>query len=101
MKLIKHIFVGCCMIYTASCGVMHLSSCSNPAPVPPPRPPTPPAPVVVGHYKIIEFDANGNVKRAYTDVSAYKERSFPRSVTFDYNGQIVTLSASYEIDQEK
>jgi len=100
MKTLKHLFIGCCMIYTASCGVMHLSSCSTPAPAPP-APPSPPAPVVVGHYIIREYDVNGNVKRTYTDVAAYKERSFPRSVTFDYNGQIVTLSGSYQISGSK
>ncbi len=76
------------------------TACTSPAPVPP-APPTPPSPVVVGSFVIREYDVNGNVKRTYKDVSAYRESSFPRSVTFDYGGQLVTLTGSYQISRPK
>ncbi len=92
MKPFLHIIL--CLVF-ASC-----TACTSPAPVPP-QPPTPPAPVVAGHFTIRSYDVNGNVKKTYADVSAYKERSFPRSVTFDYEGQLVTLNGSYQISKPK
>ncbi len=71
------------------------SACTTPAPVPP-SPPKPPAPVVTGHFIIREFDQNGTLLRMWL-TDNYKEKSFPRSVSFTADGQKTTLTGSYEI----
>jgi hypothetical protein len=99
MKTLKHIFIACCMVYTASCGIVHLASCT--APVPTPKPPNPPiVQPPSGKYIIMEFDAPGHVKHTWY-VTTFKETNFPRSVTFQTEGRTVTLHGSYEIDAEE
>lgn len=64
----------------------------------PPYTPPPPPPIVVGNYRITEFDQNGLVAHSW-HVTAFRETQFPRTVTFDTGVEIITLSNSYQIDQ--
>lgn len=60
---------------------------------------TPEPPIeTTGRFQILEFSAPGKVVRTY-EVSSYVEKEFPPSVTFIYNGQTVTLSQSYQINE--
>ncbi len=62
-------------------------------------PPSPPAPhVVTGHYVIRTYDKNGVLMKMWL-TDNYKERSFPRSVTFAADGKSVTLTGSYQISK--
>lgn len=79
------------------------AACTSPAPIPPtpPEPPEPPVPVAVGHFTILEYDTPGQVARIYSGVTSFKEQDFPRAVTFDYNGRLITLTGSYQINETK
>lgn len=87
-----------------------LIGCTITAPVPPPEPPVvvvpptpePPKPPVVkptGSYIITQFDENG-VKVHEWEVDDYTERSFPNRVTFVYDGQVITVDGSFQIDRK-
>lgn len=77
--------------------------CVTPTPVEPPSPPEPPKPPVVvvptGPYLITKFDSNGVPLKTW-EVEAYDERSFPRRVTFEHDGQTITLDGSFQIDRK-
>lgn len=57
-----------------------------------------PPDVTIGRYQILQYSAPGKVIKTY-EVSSYTEKEFPPSVTFVYNGQTVTLSGSYQINE--
>lgn len=74
-----------------------LVGCTTTAPVSPPEPPVVEKPT--GSYIITKFDENG-VKVKEWEVDDYAERSFPNRVTFVYDGQVVTVDGSFQIDRK-
>jgi hypothetical protein len=60
---------------------------------------TAPAPVEsLGKFVILEYSMPGQVKQSWT-VTQYHETEFPRTVTFVYGGETITLRGSYQISE--
>lgn len=57
-----------------------------------------PLPQTTGNFVILEFSAPGQVVRSYR-AHSYTETEFPRTVTFSVNGETITLSGSYQINE--
>lgn len=62
--------------------------------------PAPPEPVsqTSGEFVIIEYTAPGTIRKTWR-VTQYVETQFPRTVTFNANGQSITLTGSYQINE--
>lgn len=78
------------------CLFLALASCAD-VPVKPPAPPPTPAPVA-SRFVIIEYNVLGKEKQRWT-VNEYTEKEFPPSVTFSVNGEKITLTGSYQINE--
>lgn len=82
-RAMKHLLSILCLL---------LIGCSTPAP-------EPVQPIQTrGEFKIIEYAMPGTIKRTWT-VKEYHETEFPRTVTFVYGGETITLRGSYQISE--
>jgi hypothetical protein len=55
-------------------------------------------PSLQGDFRIHQFNASGQIMHTYR-VSTYSESEFPRRVSFTIDGNPVTLTGSYQIDE--
>ena len=59
---------------------------------------TAPQPAPLGSYLITQYAPDGKPVQTWHSTT-YTEGDFPGSVTFEVNGQPITIEGSYQIDQ--